>query len=147
MQNIEERNLGEHKDTKSLWLLNWLKVKGTNLGYFTEREYRIGDRNKIDVVWKNTEEGDPIITFEVETTNSNTIFKNTAKIFGSQKDKVPKPHYHFMIVLKRSLTKDQKDSLFSVLNLQNAFLFENLLNDEKNPTRIYKKNREIFKPC
>jgi len=124
--------MGRHKDSDTLDFLKWIGKKGNDLGYHTEIECPIGYNDYfIDIVWKYHETDIPLITFEVETTNRNGIFKNTMKIFGTKQSRVQKPFRHFMVVLKNSLTESQKSSLHIFLDHFNISLYENIFNDSK----------------
>jgi len=76
--------MGRHKDADSLEFINWLKAKGEELGYIAELEYPlVFNEYFVDVVWKLKEEHAPLMTFEVETKDSRSIFANTLKIYGT----------------------------------------------------------------
>lgn len=121
--------MGRHKDSETLKFIKWLKDKGDNLGYLTQEEYPIGEGFFIDLIWKYNEKMDPLVTFEIETSNQSDVFKNTMKIFSTRQSVVIKPLQHFSIILKNSLTKYQKECLHLFLDHYNIELFENAISE------------------
>ncbi|MCB2141281.1 hypothetical protein KQH27_01075 [bacterium] len=123
--------MGKHRDTETINFISWLKNLGHNLGFFVEDEEHIGDGDyDLDLGFKITRDQHSIITFEVETSNTNTLYKNLSKLFASTSTKVKKPLYHFIIIYKSKLTEGQKDSVSYFLNFNNIFLFENVFNEK-----------------
>jgi hypothetical protein len=132
--------MGRHRDKDSLEFINWLKQKGESLGYIAELEYPLVDKEYfVDVVWKLKKEQTPLMTFEVETKDSRSIFANTMKIYGNPASKVPKPWYHFMIIYKGPLTQGHRDELANHIAQHNLFLFEDIHGNEENKRKLEEK--------
>jgi hypothetical protein len=129
--------MGQHQDSDSLELIDLLAQKGKELGYYVEKECLIADGDySIDLVWKYKREHDPLITFEVETSNRSGIFSNTLKIFGTEQSLVRKPYWHFAIIHKAELTRGQKNSISLILKYNNISLYENIFHDEEKLQKL-----------
>jgi len=123
--------VGKHRDPDILSFIEWLHEKGVSLGFIVDGEVDIGDGDyDLDLGFRVTDNQHDIITFEIETKNTNTVYKNLNKIFASPSKKVQKPLYHFIIIYKSKLTKGQKEAMSLFLNYNNVFLFENVFNNQ-----------------
>ena len=129
--------MGRHRDPDTLQFIDWLKKKGESLNFIAETEYEIREKEYFaDLVWKIQEDQDPIFTFEIETTDSDRVFSNTSKYFGTPSDYVTKPWRHFMIIYKTKLSQGHKKSLHNVINQHNILLFEDVFNDDEEKERL-----------
>ena len=121
--------MGRHTDPFTLELIEWLQRKGENFGFMSETEFPIGGNYFIDLVWRFDNNLDPIVTFEIETRNTNTVFKNTCKIFASRQSVVKRPYQHFSIVCKSRLSDGQIEGLHFFLDHYNISLYQNIFNE------------------
>lgn len=132
--------MGKHRDKDSLEFINWLKEKGESLGYIAELEYPLVDKQYfVDVVWKLRKEQTPLMTFEVETEASRSMFANTLKIYGTLSSEVPKPWHHFMIIYKGLLTPGHRGELAVPIAQHNLSLFEDIHSNEANKKKLEEK--------
>jgi hypothetical protein len=132
--------MGKHTDPDALACINWLDNKGKQLGYIVEKECHVGDNEYfIDVVWKYKHEQQPIITFEIETTNQSSIASNILKLFCTEQSHVRKPFRHFMVILKSDLTSGQKNMLKRIIDYEPISVYESLSLDAENKKRLEKE--------
>jgi len=122
--------MGRHTDPDTLRFIAWLSDKAKALGYASEEEYSIANWYDIDVVWYHPDYENPVFTFEVETRNTNSMFKNTAKIYSTPKSVVKKPWHHFGIVYKGNLSEGNRLALGRDLDYQNFEIFDNIFNNQ-----------------
>jgi hypothetical protein len=124
--------LGRHTDPETLAFIRKLKEKGESLGYRTEEEYpMLGGLYFADLIWQLAKDQAPLVTFEVETSESLRVFKNTSKYFDNYSKNVPKPFRHFMILMKGKLPEGVRLPMQRYLDYYNVSLFEDVANDQE----------------
>lgn len=134
--------MGRHNDPDTLAFIDWIAKYGSSKGYETILEYPLLKNKFIaDVVWKLK---DFLISFEIDTKDTSSIFSNAAKYFLTSSKQVTKPWRHFMIVYKDKLSQGHRDSLFILLNLHNILLFESLFYSTTERERFEKELRNII---
>lgn len=122
--------MGRHKDPDTLAVMQWLMELGEELNFVTAEEYVIkAGEFFADVVWMLGEGDDPIITFEIETSDNVRVFSNTMKWFGTPSDYVTKPWRHYMVIAKGELTSGHRAALTNLINQHNISIFEDVHND------------------
>ena len=115
------------------------------MGFITEIEYPLIPKIYFaDVVWKIHPSHPPLITFEVETRDAPGLFKNTLKYFGTSSKIVPKPLYHYLIVLGGKVSEGNKAALYNILEQHNVALFEDLLGNPYEIVRIQKELEQYW---
>ena len=124
--------MGRHTDPETLAFIGKLKEKGESLGYRTEEEYPMfGGLYFADLIWQLAKDQAPLVTFEVETSESLRVFKNTSKYFDNYSKNVPKPFRHFMILMKGKLSEGVRHPMQRYLDYYNVSLFEDVANDQE----------------
>lgn len=135
--------MGKHKDPDVLSFIEWLRQKGESLGFLAKSEYALHKKEYfVDLVWKLHEDLDLYISFEIETKDGDSIFRNTYKIFGPPSKLVSKPWRHFMIVYKTRLSESHRNALSNTINQHNIFLFENVFNEATEMQNLEKRLEE-----
>lgn len=136
--------MGRHKDSDTLSFIEWLRKKGESLGFITETEYALYKNEYcVDLVWKLREDQGPLVTFEIETEDSASVFSNTAKIFGTTSKLVSKPWRHFMVIYKTRLSNGHRDSLSNVINQHNILLFEEIFTNIAEKQKLEKALEDL----
>jgi len=125
-------SLGRHKDPKTIEFIKKLEELGKSLGYLTETEYpMMKGLYFADLVWKFRLDQPPFVTFEIETSETLGVFKNTSKYFDNVSADVPRSYRHFMILLNGALSEGTRKPLQRYINYYNVSLYEDLANDQK----------------
>jgi hypothetical protein len=130
--------MGKHKDLDALAFIDELKKLGSSQGFLTETEYDLTNSGDYyaDLVWILQEGQDPLIIFQVETQDSDTVYTNINKFFGTPSEDVKKPWKHFIIIYKSRLSRGHRKSLSNYINQHNIVLFENVFNDSTEQERL-----------
>jgi hypothetical protein len=129
--------MGAHIDPDTVAFIEYLRKRGIDLGFCTYKEYKpCNNLYYVDIVWKLQGSQNPLFTFEIETSDNERVFSNTAKIFDTSSSLVPKPWRHFMIIYKSKLSQGHKDSLHNILHGHNILLFEDIFNEKTEKERL-----------
>lgn len=95
--------MGEHRRQDGRELLEWLVLLGRALGYWVDREWRVGSAagdTRVDLVWhRRPSDHEPLFAFEVETTSLERLVSNAAKVLSTPTQERAKPLFLFHVLL------------------------------------------------
>lgn len=136
----------EHKLPAGKAAIEALHQLGEALGYTVQREHLVGDSAAIDMSWTAADSNDiPLFVFEVESTASQGLANNAAKIYGSLTSELPRPLFFFHLVLKGSKDNQRIQNVQRTYHDQNYVVYR--FSDEKEraalPLDILKQHRRV----
>jgi len=136
--------LGRHKDPRALDFIDSIVKLGKSFGLFSVDEYSMFDNSfDVDIVWKFDDKTPPLATFQVETKARSSMFKNIAKVFDTPSDVVPKPLFHYILILNGMLTKGQEASLSKIRLSYNIKIYVDILNKDYIKNLLYEDLYEL----
>jgi len=118
--------MSEHKMQPGKEFIWAIEVIGQILGYHCTTEFPIGSNSNsaVDVAWlKDKGQKFPLFIFEVESTSTNSMAGNPAKVYGKQTFQFQKPLFFFHIVLTGGSTSDRVKDLQSLFGSHNYRIY------------------------
>lgn len=137
--------MGRHKDPETLKFIEDVKKKTELLGFKVIDEFKVlNGLFWVDLTLTPYEKGhETYITLEIDTKESDRIYKNLDKIFDLPSKDLEKPYYHFIVIYKGKLTKGNKKLMLEKARLKNIHLFENLKNDQAELEKFYRELEDL----
>lgn len=119
---------------------------GEALGYVVQREHLVGKSAAVDLSWTAADSNDiPLFIFEVESTASQGLANNAAKVYGSPPSELPKPLFFFHLVLKGSKDNERIRNVQRTYGQQNYRVYRLSDEDERSslPSDILEQHRRV----